>query len=93
MATRRGVRLGVHRLRLEGDLTEIGEPDLRFTVAEARELCGAAGLRRCPMEVGSVTCCAGTKPAGFCGAGRANHRDPVMAGHLAGDETGEGDAS
>jgi LuxR family maltose regulon positive regulatory protein len=42
LATRHGVRLGLHRLRLEGELTEIREPDLRFTVAEARELFDAA---------------------------------------------------
>src|SRR5262249_38121350 len=38
LATRHDVRLGLHRLRLEGELAEIREPDLRFTVAEAREL-------------------------------------------------------
>ena len=36
LAARHDVRLGLHRLRLEGDLAEIREPDLRFTVAEAR---------------------------------------------------------
>ncbi|HEV3292456.1 MAG TPA: LuxR C-terminal-related transcriptional regulator, partial [Streptosporangiaceae bacterium] len=45
LATRHDVRLGLHRLRLEGELTEIREPDLRFTVAEAQELFGAAGVR------------------------------------------------
>ena len=44
LATRHDVRLGLHRLRLEGDLAEIREPDLRFTVAEARELFAAAGV-------------------------------------------------
>ena len=44
LATRHDVRLGLHRLRLEGELAEIREPDLRFTVAEARELFDAAGL-------------------------------------------------
>ena len=43
LATRHDVRLGLYRLRLEGELTEIREPDLRFTVAEARELFEAAG--------------------------------------------------
>src|SRR6516164_4764097 len=38
LAARHDVRLGLHRLRLEGDLAEIREPDLRFTVAEAGEL-------------------------------------------------------
>jgi len=44
LATRRDVRLGLHRLRLEGELTEIREPDLRFTVAEAEALFDAAGI-------------------------------------------------
>src|SRR5690348_9167238 len=44
LATRGGVRLGLHRLRLEGELTEIRGGDLRFSLAEARELFGAAGV-------------------------------------------------
>ena len=44
LATRHDVRLGLHRLRLEGGLAEIREPDLRFTVAEAGELFDAAGV-------------------------------------------------
>src|SRR5215470_12426967 len=45
LATRHDVRLGLHRLRLEGELAEIREPDLRFTVAEAEELFRAAGVK------------------------------------------------
>jgi LuxR family maltose regulon positive regulatory protein len=45
LATRHDVRLGLHRLRLEGELAEIREPDLRFTVAEAEELLDAAGVK------------------------------------------------
>jgi LuxR family transcriptional regulator, maltose regulon positive regulatory protein len=45
LAARHDVRLGLHRLRLEGELAEIREPDLRFTVAEARELLDAAGVK------------------------------------------------
>ncbi len=45
LATRHDMRLGLHRLRLEGELAEIREPDLRFTVAEAEQLFGAAGVR------------------------------------------------
>ncbi len=45
LATRHDLRLGLHRLRLEGELTEIREPDLRFTVAEARALFAAAGVQ------------------------------------------------
>src|SRR5580704_11477088 len=44
LATRQGVRLGLHRLRLEGELTEIRGGDLRFSLAEARELFGSAGV-------------------------------------------------
>src|SRR6516162_5292190 len=45
LAARHDVRLGLHRLRLEGGLAEIREPDLRFTVAEAKELFAAAGVQ------------------------------------------------
>jgi LuxR family maltose regulon positive regulatory protein len=45
LATRHDLRLGLHRLRLEGELTEIREPDLRFTLAEARELFDTAGVK------------------------------------------------
>jgi LuxR family maltose regulon positive regulatory protein len=38
------VRLGLHRLRLEGELTEVRADDLRFTLAEARALFQAAGV-------------------------------------------------
>jgi LuxR family transcriptional regulator, maltose regulon positive regulatory protein len=44
LAARHDVQLGLHRLRLEGELAEIREPDLRFTVAEAAELLDAAGV-------------------------------------------------
>ena len=45
LATRHDVRLGLHRLRLEGELTEIRAADLRFTPAEARELLAVAGAK------------------------------------------------
>src|SRR5262249_20243988 len=45
LATRHDVRLGLHRLRLEGELAEIREPDLPFTVAEARAVFAAAGVQ------------------------------------------------
>src|SRR5258708_33060949 len=44
LAARHDVRLGLPRLRLEGELTEIRAPDLRFSLAEARELLAAAGV-------------------------------------------------
>jgi LuxR family transcriptional regulator, maltose regulon positive regulatory protein len=44
LATRHDVRLGLHRLRLEGALTEIRADDLRFALAEAGALFAAAGV-------------------------------------------------
>jgi LuxR family maltose regulon positive regulatory protein len=44
LATRHDLRLGLHRLRLAGELTEIRTADLRFGLAEARELFRAAGV-------------------------------------------------
>src|SRR5580700_5633696 len=44
LATRHDVRMGLHRLRLKGELTEIRSPHLRFTLAEARELLADAGV-------------------------------------------------
>jgi LuxR family maltose regulon positive regulatory protein len=44
LAGRHDVRLGLHRLRLEGELAEIRTADLRFSLAEARELFAAAGV-------------------------------------------------
>jgi LuxR family maltose regulon positive regulatory protein len=45
LATRHDLRLGLHRLRLERELTEIRAADLRFTLDEARALLEAAGVR------------------------------------------------
>jgi DNA-binding SARP family transcriptional activator len=44
LATRRDVRLGLHRLRLAGGLAEIRAADLRFSAGEAAELFAAAGV-------------------------------------------------
>jgi LuxR family maltose regulon positive regulatory protein len=44
LAARHDVRLGLHRLRLEGELGEVRGPDLRFSVAEAEELFAGAGV-------------------------------------------------
>jgi LuxR family transcriptional regulator, maltose regulon positive regulatory protein len=44
LAARHDVRLGLHRLRLEGELAEIRADDLRFSPAEAAELFAAAGV-------------------------------------------------
>jgi LuxR family transcriptional regulator, maltose regulon positive regulatory protein len=45
LATRHDVRLGLHRLRLEGDLAEIRADDLRFSFEEAEALFVAAGVK------------------------------------------------
>src|SRR6478752_5525627 len=44
LATRRDLRLRLHRLRLVGELAEIREADLRFTERETRELLDLAGI-------------------------------------------------
>jgi LuxR family transcriptional regulator, maltose regulon positive regulatory protein len=44
LATRHDVRLGLHRLRLEGELVEVRDRDLRFSLVEAEELFAAAGV-------------------------------------------------
>jgi LuxR family transcriptional regulator, maltose regulon positive regulatory protein len=44
VVTRHDLRLGLHRVRLEGELTEIRAADLEFSVAEARELFETAGV-------------------------------------------------
>lgn len=45
LATRHDLPLGLHRVRLEGQLTEIRAADLRFTLEEARALLEAAEVR------------------------------------------------
>jgi LuxR family maltose regulon positive regulatory protein len=44
LAARHDLPLGLHRLRLEGELTEIRAADLRLTLAEARALFDGAGV-------------------------------------------------
>jgi LuxR family transcriptional regulator, maltose regulon positive regulatory protein len=44
LVTRHELRLGLHRLRLAGELTEIRADDLRFSRAEAQALLDAAGV-------------------------------------------------
>jgi LuxR family transcriptional regulator, maltose regulon positive regulatory protein len=54
LATRHDVRLGLHRPRLEGELTDIRADDLRFTAAEARALFAAAGVQLSDPAVGML---------------------------------------
>jgi LuxR family transcriptional regulator, maltose regulon positive regulatory protein len=44
IATRHDLRLGLHRARMEGELTELDAADLRFTLDEARALFEASGV-------------------------------------------------
>jgi LuxR family transcriptional regulator, maltose regulon positive regulatory protein len=44
VATRHDVRLGLHQLRLAGELAEIRAADLRFSERETRELLDASGI-------------------------------------------------
>jgi LuxR family maltose regulon positive regulatory protein len=44
LVTRHDLRLGLHRLRLAGELTEIRTTDLRFSRTDARTLLDAAGV-------------------------------------------------
>jgi LuxR family transcriptional regulator, maltose regulon positive regulatory protein len=44
LATRHDLRLGLHQLRLAGELTEIRGADLRFSERETRELLDASGI-------------------------------------------------
>jgi LuxR family transcriptional regulator, maltose regulon positive regulatory protein len=44
LVTRRDLRLGLHRLRVEGELTEIRGEELRFTLEESQALLEAAGV-------------------------------------------------
>src|SRR5262250_386390 len=85
LATRHDVRLGLHRLRLEGELAEIREPDLRFTVAEAAELFEAAGVdlpEVAPLVARTEGWAAGLRLAALALAG---HPDP---GRLAAEFSG-----
>jgi LuxR family transcriptional regulator, maltose regulon positive regulatory protein len=45
LSTRSDLRLGLHRLRVEGELTEIRGEELRFSLEESRGLLEAAGVR------------------------------------------------
>jgi LuxR family transcriptional regulator, maltose regulon positive regulatory protein len=87
LATRRDVRLGLHRLRLEGELAEIREPDLRFTLDEARELFAAAGVHLpalAPLVERTEGWAAGLRLAALSLAG---HPDPArLAAEFSGTE-------
>jgi LuxR family transcriptional regulator, maltose regulon positive regulatory protein len=52
LATRRDLRLDLHRLRLAGELADIRAADLRFSDQETRRLLDAAGVRLSDVGLG-----------------------------------------
>jgi LuxR family maltose regulon positive regulatory protein len=89
LATRHDLRLGLHRLRLEGELTEIRAADLRFSLAEAGELFAAAGVELPEAALGMLY----ERTEGWAAGLRlaalslARHPDPVrFAAEFSGSE-------
>jgi LuxR family maltose regulon positive regulatory protein len=89
LATRHDLQLGLHRLRLEGELTELRAAHLRFSLAEARELFAAAGVELPEATLGMLHertegWAAGLRLAALSLAG---HPDPVwFAAEFSGSE-------
>jgi LuxR family maltose regulon positive regulatory protein len=76
LLTRRDLRLGLHRLRVEGELTEIRGEDLRFTLEESRWLLEAAGARVSDGAVESLLAITEGWAAGLRLAALSLARDP-----------------
>jgi LuxR family transcriptional regulator, maltose regulon positive regulatory protein len=51
LSARRDLRLGLHRMRLDGGLTDVRGPDLRFSLEEARALFDAADVQLSDCEL------------------------------------------
>jgi LuxR family transcriptional regulator, maltose regulon positive regulatory protein len=89
LATRGDPRVGLHRLRLAGELTEIRAEDLRFALDESRALFEAAGVQLSGSALGLLAdrtegWAAGLRLAALSLAG---HRDPErFAAAFAGSE-------
>ena len=94
LLTRRDLRLGLHRLRLEGELTEVRGEELRFTVSESRALLEAAGVR---LSDGTIESLVGTTEGWVAGlrlAALSLARDPDperLAAGFSGRERGVAD--
>jgi LuxR family maltose regulon positive regulatory protein len=89
LATRGDPHVGLHRLRLEGDLTDIRAEDLRFSLDESRALFEAAGVQLS----GSALALLADRTEGWAAGLRlaalslAGHRDPDrFAAAFAGSE-------
>src|SRR5215467_13624234 len=76
LVTRRDLPLGLHRLRVEGELTEIRGEDLRFTSEEARALMDAAGVRLSDGALKSLVATTEGWAAGLRLAALSLARDP-----------------
>ena len=76
LLTRRDPRLGLHRLRVEGELTEVRGEDLRFTSEESRALMDAAGVRLSDGAIESVVATTEGWAAGLRLAALSLARDP-----------------
>ena len=74
LVTRRDLRLGLPRLRFEGDVTEIRGEDLRFSLDESRALLEAAGVR--PSDW-ALDCCTRALRDGRRGCGWRRCRWPA----------------
>jgi LuxR family transcriptional regulator, maltose regulon positive regulatory protein len=76
LVTRRDLPLGLHRLRVEGELTEIRGEDLRFTSEESRALMDAAGVRLSDGALESLVATTEGWAAGLRLAALSLARDP-----------------
>jgi LuxR family transcriptional regulator, maltose regulon positive regulatory protein len=76
LSTRRDLRLGLHRLRVEGELTEIRAKDLRFTLDDSSALLEAAGVRLSDDAVESLVARTEGWAAGLRLAALSLARDP-----------------
>jgi LuxR family maltose regulon positive regulatory protein len=89
LATRHDMRLGMHRLRLEGELTEIRAADLRFGLDDSRVLLEGAGVELSDSALALLLertegWAAGLRLAALSLAG---HRDPeLFAAEFSGSE-------
>ena len=89
LAARHDLRLGLHRLRLEGELAEVRAADLKFTLAEAGQLFAAAEVELPDLALAALHertegWAAGLRLAALALAG---HPDPVrFAAEFSGTE-------
>jgi LuxR family transcriptional regulator, maltose regulon positive regulatory protein len=89
LLTRRDLRMGLDRLRLEGELIEIRGADLRFTLGESRALLEAAGVRLSGGALESLAAITEGWAAGLRLAALSMTRDPDPERFAAGFSGGE----